>query len=116
MRSLIFGLLTAAALYVWHIGKLNQVAAIAAVGAITLLDLYGFDRDQLELDDFQSKRQWEQQYAPNAANQAILQDKDPHFRVWNSMAGLTNDSYAATTTKALVVITVLAPALPRPHR
>ncbi|MCH1402603.1 MAG: hypothetical protein L7U78_08775, partial [Schleiferiaceae bacterium] len=71
MRSLIFGLLTAAALYVWHIGKLNQIAAIAVVGAITLLDLYGFDRDQLELDDFQSKRQWEQQYAPNAANQAI---------------------------------------------
>lgn len=101
MRSLIFGLLTAAALYVWHIGKLNQVAAIAAVGAITLLDLYGFDRDQLELDDFQSKRQWEQQYAPNAANQAILQDKDPHFRVWNSMAGLTNDSYTSYHHKSI---------------
>jgi hypothetical protein len=101
MRSLIFGLLTAAALYVWHIGKLNQVAAIAAVGAITLLDLYGFDRDQLELDDFQSKRQWEQQYAPNAANQAILQDSDPHFRVWNSMAGLTNDSYTSYHHKSI---------------
>jgi hypothetical protein len=101
MRSLIFGLLTAAALYVWHIGKLNQVAAIAVVGAITLLDLYGFDRDQLELDDFQSKRQWEQQYAPNAANQAILQDSDPHFRVWNSMAGLTNDSYTSYHHKSI---------------
>jgi hypothetical protein len=101
MRSLIFGLLTAAALYVWHIGKINQVAAIAAVGAITLLDLYGFDRDQLELDDFQSKRQWEQQYAPNAANQAILQDNDPHFRVWNSMAGLTNDSYTSYHHKSI---------------
>ena len=101
MRSLIFGLLTAAALYVWHIGKLNQVAAIAVVGAITLFDLYGFDRDQLELDDFQSKRQWEQQYAPNAANQAILQDSDPHFRVWNSMAGLTNDSYTSYHHKSI---------------
>jgi general stress protein CsbA len=101
MRSLIFGLLTAAALYVWHIGKLNQVATIAAVGAITLLDLYGFDRDQLELDDFQSKRQWEQQYAPNAANQAILQDNDPHFRVWNSTAGLTNDSYTSYHHKSI---------------
>ena len=101
MRSLIFGLLTAAALYVWHIGKLNQVATIAAVGAITLLDLYGFDRDQLELDDFQSKRQWEQQYAANAANQAILQDNDPHFRVWNSTAGLTNDSYTSYHHKSI---------------
>ena len=101
MRSLIFGLLTAAALYVWHIGKLNQIAAIAVVGAITLLDLYGFDRDQLELDDFQSKRQWEQQYAANAANQAILQDNDPHFRVWNSTAGLTNDSYTSYHHKSI---------------
>ena len=101
MRSLIFGLLTAAALYVWHIGKLNQVATIAAVGAITLLDLYGFNRDQLELDDFQSKRQWEQQYAANAANQAILQDNDPHFRVWNSTAGLTNDSYTSYHHKSI---------------
>ncbi|HCP40876.1 MAG TPA: hypothetical protein DIT65_03710 [Cryomorphaceae bacterium] len=101
MRSLIFGLLTAAALYVWHIGKLNQIATIAVVGAITLLDLYGFDRDQLELDDFQAKRQWEQQYAPNAANLAILQDSDSHFRVWNSMTGLTNDSYTSYHHKSI---------------
>ena len=101
MRSLIFGLLTAAALSVWHIGKYGQAAMIAFLGAITLGDLFVFDRDQLELEDFQTKRQWEQQYAPNAANQAILQDKDPHFRVWNSMAGLTNDSYTSYHHKSI---------------
>ena len=101
MRSLFFGLLAAAALYVWHIGKYGQAAMIAVLGAITLGDLFVFDRDQLELDDFQTKRQWEQQYAPNAANQAILQDSDPHFRVWNSMAGLTNDSYTSYHHKSI---------------
>ncbi len=101
MRSLFFGLLAAAALYIWHIGKYGQVAMIAVLGAITLGDLFIFDRDQLELEDFQTKRQWEQQYAPNAANQAILQDADPHFRVWNSMAGLTNDSYTSYHHKSI---------------
>jgi hypothetical protein len=101
MRSLFFGLLAAAALYVWHIGKYGQIAMLAILGAITLGDLFIFDRDQLELEDFQTKRQWEQQYAPNAANQAILQDSDPHFRVWNSTAGLTNDSYTSYHHKSI---------------
>ena len=101
VRSLFFGLLAAAALYVWHIGKYGQVAMIAILGVITIGDLFIFDRDQLELEDFQTKRQWEQQYAPNAANQAILQDADPHFRVWNSMAGLINDSYTSYHHKSI---------------
>jgi hypothetical protein len=77
------------------------VAAVIVLGAITLGDLFLFNRDQLELDDFQTKRQWEAQYAPNAANQTILRDTDPHFRVWNSMAGLTNDSYTSYHHKSI---------------
>ena len=101
MRSLFFGVLAATTLYVWHLGKFGQFAMFGVLGAITLGDLFIFDRDQLELDDFQSKRQWEQQYAPNAANQAILQDSDPHFRVWNSLTGLTNDSYTSYHHKSI---------------
>ena len=71
------------------------------LGAITLGDLFLFNRDQLEIDDFQTKRQWEAQYAPNAANQTILRDADPHFRVWNSLAGLTNDSYTSYHHKSI---------------
>jgi hypothetical protein len=74
---------------------------VIVLGAITLGDLFLFNRDQLELDDFQTKRQWEAQYAPNAANQTILRDADPHFRVWNSLAGLTNDSYTSYHHKSI---------------
>jgi hypothetical protein len=101
LRSLFFGGLTAATLYVWHLGRLGQVATLAVLGAITLGDLFIFDRDQLETEDFQSKRQWEAQYAPNAANQAILRDNDPHFRVWNSMAPLASDSYTSYHHKSI---------------
>ena len=101
MRSLFFGGITALTLYVWHLGRLGQIATIAVLGAVTLGDLFLFDRDQLELDDFQSKRQWEAQYAPNAANQAILQDSDPHFRVWNSLVPLASDSYTSYHHKSI---------------
>ena len=79
----------------------KEVAAVVVLGAITLGDLPLFNRDQLELDDFQTKRQWEAQYAPNVANQTILKDTDPHFRVWNSLAGLTNDSYTSYHHKSI---------------
>lgn len=101
MRSLLFGGLVAAALYAWHIGRLNQIATVAIVGALVVADLFVFDRDQLELDDFQSPKQWENQYAPNPANRAILTDTDPHYRVWNTLAGLTNDSYTSYHHKSI---------------
>lgn len=101
MRSLLFGGLVAAALYAWHIGRLNQIATVAIVGALVVADLFVFDRDQLELDNFQSPKQWENQYAPNPANRAILTDTDPHYRVWNTLAGLTNDSYTSYHHKSI---------------
>jgi hypothetical protein len=101
MRSLMMGLAIGIALYLWHIEKLKQTAALAIVSVVALVDLWSFNRDQLETDDFLSKRQWEMQYAPNAANQTILQDTDPHFRVWNATAGLTNDSYTSYHHKSI---------------
>jgi hypothetical protein len=101
MRSLMMGLAIGIALYLWHIEKLKHTAALAIVSVVALVDLWSFNRDQLETDDFLSKRQWEMQYAPNAANQTILQDTDPHFRVWNATAGLTNDSYTSYHHKSI---------------
>jgi len=101
MRTLFIGVLITAALWMWHTGKLGLNLAIAALATITLGDLLIFDRDQLETDDFLTKRKWEAQYAPNAANQSILMDKDPHFRVWNSTTSLTSDSYTSYHHKSI---------------
>lgn len=100
-RSLVMGLLVGGALYLWHIEKLKQLATFAIIGVVALTDLWTFDRDQLETDDFLSKRQWESQYAANPANEQIQQDKDPHFRVWNTLAPLTSDSYTSYHHKSI---------------
>lgn len=101
LASLGFGLLTAAALYFFHIGKLKLLSSAALIGGIALLDLGLFTTDQIEREDFLSQRQWEAQYAPTAANQAINQDSDPHFRVWNATVGITNDSYTSYHHKSV---------------
>ena len=101
LASLGFGLLTAAALYFFHIGKLKLLSSAALIGGIALLDLGLFTTDQIERENFLSQRQWEAQYAPTAANQAINQDSDPHFRVWNATVGLTNDSYTSYHHKSV---------------
>ena len=100
-KSLIFGLLTAAGLWLWHTKKLGLNIAIALIAIVTVADLWSFNRDQLETSDFLSQREWEAQYAPNAANKAILQDSDPHFRVWNSTVPLISDSYTSYHHKSV---------------
>jgi hypothetical protein len=101
LASLGFGILTAATLYFFHTGKLKLLSSAAVIGGIALLDLGLFTTDQVEREDFLSQRQWEAQYAPTQANNAINQDKDPHFRVWNATVGLTNDSYTSYHHKSI---------------
>ena len=101
LASLGFGILTAATLYFFHTGKLKLLSSAAIIGGVALLDLGLFTTDQIEREDFLSQRQWEAQYAPTAANQAINQDTDPHFRVWNATVGLTNDSYTSYHHKSV---------------
>ena len=100
-RSLFIGLLIGVLMFLRHFDKIKNILVFAMISIITLFDLWTFNRDQLEKDDFLSKRQWEAQYAPNLANQQILQDTDPHFRVWNATAGLTNDSYTSYHHKSI---------------
>ena len=102
LRTFFFGGLIASILYIYHLGKFKSTAlAFALLGGVVLGDLLIFDRDQLEWSDFQSKRRWEMQYAPNAANLQILKDKDPHFRVYNTTADLTSDSYTSYHHKSI---------------
>ena len=101
LASLGFGILTAATLYFFHTGKLKLLSSAAVIGGIALLDLGLFTTDQVEREDFLTQRQWEAQYAPTQANNAINQDKDPHFRVWNATVGLTNDSYTSYHHKSI---------------
>ncbi|MCC9168018.1 hypothetical protein [Pontibacter harenae] len=80
LRSLIFILLAAAALYFFVKNKLSATIAVAAVGALILVDLWTVNKRYLNNDDFQ-KNAMENQLQPTQADQMILQDKDLSYRV-----------------------------------
>ncbi|WP_240676105.1 YfhO family protein [Botryobacter ruber] len=79
-RSLVFILLAAALLYFYLKNKLSATLAIAGVGVLILVDLWAVDKRYLNDDDFQ-RRAIENYFQPTQADQMILQDKDPHYRV-----------------------------------
>ena len=64
-------------------GKMKLTAVIMIIGLVYLADMWHVSKRYLNNDDFVSQRDFEQQFRPSLADQAILQDPDPHYRVIN---------------------------------
>jgi hypothetical protein len=84
MRSLIFVLLAMGIMFLFIHKKLNAVVMLAGVGLLTAIDLLTFDSNYLNKFSFGSKESYEASEFPlSPADQTILQDKDPNYRVLN---------------------------------
>jgi hypothetical protein len=95
LRSLIFILLGAALLFwFWKAKNKQSVAIYAGIGLtlLTLADLWSVDKRYLNEKNFDTP-QATSIYSESAADKAILQDKDPSFRVFN-----LNNPWQETTT------------------
>lgn len=102
-RSLVYILLAAGLIY-WFIvakKKTRNMATIVAVGigALILIDLWTVDKRYLNNDTFVSKRQL-QPFKQSVADNAILQDKDPSYRVLN-LNNPFNESYTSYYHKSI---------------
>ncbi|MFL5745102.1 MAG: YfhO family protein [Niastella sp.] len=88
LRSLLFVLLAMGIMYLFVIKKINALIMLAGVGLLTVIDLLGMDSNYLNSYSFGSKENYEASEFPlTPADQAILQDKDPNFRVLNTASG-----------------------------
>lgn len=80
LRSFVFIVLSVGLLYFYLKNKVTATVAIAGVGILILIDLWGVDKRYLSDGDFQ-RQVVATHFAPTAADQAILQDKDASYRV-----------------------------------
>jgi hypothetical protein len=94
LRSLFFA--GAAFLVLYGFARRNLKAQYAAIILLVLtsFDLLPVGKRYLNEDNFLEPEQNDAVFTPSAADQAIFQDKDPHFRVFN----LTTDPFSDAIT------------------
>jgi hypothetical protein len=92
LRSLIFITLSAVVLLAFLTKRLKSMQAIYILLALVLVDLWAVDKRYLNEENFVPKRQAQQPYQMTRANQQILADTDPNFRVFNAAANTFNDA------------------------
>ncbi|OAB78956.1 glycosyltransferase family protein [Cochleicola gelatinilyticus] len=100
IRSLIFVLLTAAALWLNFKSKLKEFATIIVIAGLIVFDLVGVDRRYVNNDDFVQSRVMDQPFQKSSADEMILQD-DGHYRVYDATAQAFNSGRASFYHNAL---------------
>lgn len=93
-RSLFFVILIAGAIFLFTKKKINAQIFGISVLLISMLDLIPVDKRYLNNEDFVSKRNTKGDllFPKTAADELILQDKDPNFRVINTTKNFWNDA------------------------
>ena len=88
LRSFVFVVIIAGLIFLYVKKKVNATLLLVGVGLATAIDLLGFGMKYLNSYNFTSKDQYEASEFPMTdADKAILQDKDPNFRVFNTSGG-----------------------------
>lgn len=82
-------------------GKMKKSWMVALLGVLILVDMWPVDRRYMNESNFVSKRQSSNTYAMQPYEKQILQDEDPHFRVFNATSNTFNDSRTSYYLKSL---------------
>jgi hypothetical protein len=102
LRSLVLIGLAVGVLWFYLAGKIKQLYMIIALTVLVVFDLWTVDKRYLNDKDYQAKKKEQQQTFPKSqADEYILQDKDPNFRVYNTTQTLTQDAITSFYHKSI---------------
>ncbi len=86
LRSVLFVLLTAAALWLVLTEKLKETWAVGLLAVLIVVDLVGVDQRYVNKDSFVPARYMEKPFPLSEADENIIKDKS-HYRVYDKSAG-----------------------------
>jgi len=100
-RSLLFIVLTAGTIWLFANKRIKKVWLIAILGVIVVTDMWPIDKRFFNEDNFVSPKQFQNSFAMQPYEKAILADDDPHFRVFNLTTNTFNDSRTSYYLKSI---------------
>ena len=92
IRTFVFVLLAAGLTWAVLFNKIKKEYAYIALTVLILADMFAVSKRYVNNDSFTSKSRVENPFEPSAADNQILQDKDPDFRVLNLTVDPFNDA------------------------
>jgi hypothetical protein len=96
-RLIGFAILLIGLLFLWKKKIIPALAVIATLAVVNTIDLVSVGKKYLNEDNYVDKDAYTGvNFQPTQTDQAILADKDPHFRVYQ----LTGDRFASSPTTA----------------
>src|SRR5690606_18689712 len=102
IRAFLFALLLLGILYLYMKKSLSAVVVIAALTVVTVIEMLVIDSKYLNEDNYRSSDELAfENFNRTPADEAILQDKDPNFRVFNSAPDAFNEARTSYFHKSI---------------